>query len=121
MSAVYLPDLGYIGMQDITAWPEQVNTEPHMRLANLARENLLNACLDGREGQTKAECQSNTNYAPRYTEEYIQNTVAGNQPDQYPDNDWVDEIFDPASIQEDRKSTRLNSSHVSRSYAVFCM
>src|SRR5699024_1412311 len=91
---------GYIGMQDITAWPEQVNTETHMRLANLARENLLNACLDGREGQTKAECQSNTNYAPRYTEEYIQNTVAGNQPDQYPDNDWVDAIFDPASIQD---------------------
>src|SRR5699024_12578816 len=32
-------------------------------------------------------------------------------------------VFAPASVQEavDRKSTRLNSSHVSISYAVFCL
>src|SRR5437870_6713887 len=29
-------------------------------------------------------------------------------------------ILDPASADEDRKSTRLNSSHVAISYAVFC-
>src|SRR3712207_8012368 len=27
----------------------------------------------------------------------------------------------PASVQEDRKSTRLNSSHANISYAVFCL
>src|SRR5699024_12289711 len=32
----------------------------------------------------------------------------------------VKALFDPACY-EDRKSTRLNSSHVSISYAVFCM
>src|SRR5690625_6323085 len=28
---------------------------------------------------------------------------------------------DPAELREDRKSTRLNSSHVAISYAVFCL
>lgn len=91
---------GYWGIQNITAWPKRVDTETHMRLANVARENLLNACLDGREGQTEAECRSNTNYAPRYTEEYIQNTLAGTDPDAYPDNEWVDAMFSPAPIQD---------------------
>src|SRR5690554_6981433 len=31
------------------------------------------------------------------------------------------ENIDPGSITEDRKSTRLNSSHVRISYAVFCL
>src|SRR5207253_9535582 len=30
-------------------------------------------------------------------------------------------LRDPAAAQEDRKSTRLNSSHVAISYAVFCL
>src|SRR5439155_11377993 len=32
---------------------------------------------------------------------------------------WVSEMAD--AIQQDRKSTRLNSSHVAISYAVFCL
>src|SRR5690625_7051408 len=39
---------------------------------------------------------------------------AGKEPQQY-----LDEIV--ARIQKDRKSTRLNSSHVAISYAVFCL
>src|SRR6266508_2047150 len=31
------------------------------------------------------------------------------------------DICDPALLAEDRKSTRLNSSHVAISYAVFCL
>src|SRR5690606_41507459 len=31
------------------------------------------------------------------------------------------ELFDQACVGEDRKSTRLNSSHVKISYAVFCL
>src|SRR5437870_6679646 len=31
------------------------------------------------------------------------------------------ELDPPAQAQEDRKSTRLNSSHVAISYAVFCL
>src|SRR5690606_32913723 len=36
---------------------------------------------------------------------------------------WNDEgeAHDPAPVPEDRKSTRLNSSHVKTSYAVFCL
>src|SRR5690606_39691455 len=30
-------------------------------------------------------------------------------------------LFKPVSFKEDRKSTRLNSSHVKISYAVFCL
>ncbi|GAA5520129.1 TonB-dependent receptor [Aliifodinibius salicampi] len=107
---------GYMGMQDITAWPERVDTETHMRLANLARENLLRSCLDGREGQTQAECQSNTNYAPRYTEEYIQNTLAGDQPDKYPDNELVDEIFNRAPIQD--HSLRVSGGNEAARYSL---
>lgn len=91
---------GYYGTQDMTTWPERVDTETHMQLANVARENLLNWCLDGRAGQTEEECRNNPSYAPRYTEEYIQNTVAGDQPDQYPDNELVDAMYDPAPIQD---------------------
>ncbi|MDZ7692594.1 MAG: carboxypeptidase-like regulatory domain-containing protein [Balneolaceae bacterium] len=91
---------GYYGSQDMTSWPDRVDTETHMRLANVARTNLLNACLDGREGQTEAECRSNPSYAPRYTEEYIQNTIAGDQPDEYPSDELVDAIFSPAPIQD---------------------
>src|SRR5699024_12644215 len=32
-----------------------------------------------------------------------------------------DETLQPLGAAEDRKSTRLNSSHVSSSYAVFCL
>src|SRR5699024_1416371 len=36
-------------------------------------------------------------------------------------NGFYDEISHKEAIQADRKSTRLNSSHVSISYAVFCL
>lgn len=107
---------GYVGTQNITAWPERVDTETHMRLANLARENLLSSCLDGREGQTEAECQANSNYAPRYTEEYIQNTVAGTDPDAYPDNELVDEIFNRAPIQD--HSLRVSGGNTAARYSL---
>src|SRR5437899_6416086 len=34
---------------------------------------------------------------------------------------WYEPLEDPADIQQDRKSTRLNSSHLGISYAVFCL
>src|SRR5690349_24156451 len=41
-----------------------------------------------------------------------------------PNGDWVeveDLFVDPNFMRQDRKSTRLNSSHVEISYAVFCL
>src|SRR5437870_8744773 len=35
--------------------------------------------------------------------------------------DLLDAIFSRSSVTSDRKSTRLNSSHVAISYAVFCL
>src|SRR5690349_21919426 len=37
------------------------------------------------------------------------------------DGGLLDEVFDGMSAERDRKSTRLNSSHVEISYAVFCL
>src|SRR5207249_12036827 len=34
---------------------------------------------------------------------------------------WIIDFTNPVGIVTDRKSTRLNSSHVSISYAVFCL
>src|SRR4051812_49640696 len=38
-----------------------------------------------------------------------------------PEGDLRDDAIDPRSDSLDRKSTRLNSSHMSISYAVFCL
>src|SRR5690242_21412277 len=44
-------------------------------------------------------------------------------PDERPDRDGRDEGGgdEEQAVEEDRKSTRLNSSHMSISYAVFCL
>src|SRR5690625_5413524 len=34
---------------------------------------------------------------------------------------WCGMVIEPSSLTVDRKSTRLNSSHVAISYAVFCL
>src|SRR5207253_10862716 len=33
----------------------------------------------------------------------------------------IPQVVHPGTVEEDRKSTRLNSSHVAISYAVFCL
>lgn len=92
---------GYYGMQDITSWPKRVDTETHMKLANIGRQNLLDWCLEGNDpNQSPSDCLNNPSYAPRYTDEYIQNTISGVDPDLYPDNEWVDAIYSPAPIQD---------------------
>ena len=109
---------GYMGVQNITAYPQRVDTETHMRLANLARSNLLQWCLDGRDpgAQSAADCHNNPSYAPRYSDEYIQNTIAGTDPDAYPDNEWVDAIFSPARIQD--HTLRVSGGNISARYAL---
>lgn len=109
---------GYTGIQDITAWPERVDTETHMRLANVARTNMLNWCLDGRDpgAQTESDCHDNPSYAPRYSEDYIQNTIDGSDPDAYPSNEWVDAIFSPAPIQD--HTLRISGGNAEARYSL---
>ncbi|REL38065.1 TonB-dependent receptor [Rhodohalobacter sp. SW132] len=109
---------GYIGMQNITAWPEQVDAETHMRLANVARTNFLNWCLDGRDpnAQTEAACYDNPSYAPRYSEEYIQNTISSNDRDAFPADDHVDAMFNPAPIRD--HTLRVSGGNETARYAL---
>lgn len=109
---------GYAGIQDITSYPERVSTENHMRLANLARTNLMNWCLDGRDpnAQSEVACRNNPTYAPRYSEQYIENTIAGTNPDEFPSNEWVDAIFKPAPIQD--HTLRISGGNESARYAL---
>src|SRR5690242_3338978 len=47
--------------------------------------------------------------------------VAGHREPAEADGEHVDEPDAEQEVREDRKSTRLNSSHMSISYAVFCL
>lgn len=78
--SVKLSYTGFYGMQDITAFPKRVSTEDHMRLTNLA--------------------YTNSGRAPKYSDEYIRNTLAGTDPLRYPNTDWVDLMFQPAPLQD---------------------
>jgi TonB-linked SusC/RagA family outer membrane protein len=71
---------GYFGRQDITTFPEEVSVGDHMRLTNVSYVN------SGRE--------------PKYSDEYMQMTLSGEDPINYPTTDWVDVIYDPAPIQD---------------------
>src|SRR5699024_12130560 len=54
--------------------------------------------------------------------DYVGNYLLSNNDSQNPFVLFIDEVHRYAKeIDEDRKSTRLNSSHVSISYAVFCL
>ena len=108
---------GYVGTQSPTAWPERVDTETHMRLANLARSNYMQWCLDGRNPNIPIDqCESHDSYQPRYTEDYIQNTIAGNDPDAYPSNEWSDAMFNRAPIQD--HTLRISGGNQSARYSL---
>jgi TonB-linked SusC/RagA family outer membrane protein len=80
MDGVQITYDSYSGIQDITSFPERVSIADHMRLTNVA---YVNAGL-----------------APKYSDEYIQHTLAGDDPLNYPTTDWVDLFFNPAPIQD---------------------
>jgi TonB-linked SusC/RagA family outer membrane protein len=86
---------GYVGMQDITSWPNRVDVVTHMELANVARTNLRNWCLAG-----PAQPCNPADYPARYSADYIEATKRGTDRVNHPDTDWVDLMFDPAPIQD---------------------
>jgi TonB-linked SusC/RagA family outer membrane protein len=87
---------GFVGRQDITAWPERVSIEDHMRLTNLAYENA------GRD--------------PKYSEEYMRKTLSGEDPLHYPNTDWVGVMFRPAPLQD--HTLRVTGGSESARYAL---
>ena len=96
---------GYVGMQNITAWPENVGAVRHMELRNIARSNMANWCI------TTGECDPAT-YGPDYTQEEIDATRRG----EGIDTDWVDVQFDPAPIQD--HSLRVTGGSDAARYAL---
>src|SRR5690606_39588439 len=54
--------------------------------------------------------------AKTYRDEYMQQLAC-----KFPHYDWLSNKGYPTIKHRDRKSTRLNSSHVKISYAVFCL
>jgi TonB-linked SusC/RagA family outer membrane protein len=87
---------GFIGRQEITAFPERVGVEDHMRLTNLAYVN------SGRPA--------------KYSDEYIQNTLSGTDPLRYPNTDWVGLMFKPAPLQD--HTLRMTGGGESARFAV---
>lgn len=96
---------GYVGMQDITAFPKTVGAVRHMELRNVARANMRNWCIE------TGGCDPDT-YLPDYTQEQIDATRRGDGVDE----DWVDAQFDPAPIQD--HSLRITGGSDAARYAL---
>jgi TonB-linked SusC/RagA family outer membrane protein len=87
---------GYVGMQDITMFPERVSVADHMRLTNISYTNA------GR--------------APKYSAGYIDSTLNKLDPLRYPSTNWLDEMYDPAPIQD--HTLRISGGSESARYAL---
>src|SRR5699024_12653097 len=65
---------------------------------------------------------SGTNGDPDYfLSSLLHGSNIGTSKREFYENSEVDKLLEQAKVSIDRKSTRLNSSHVSISYAVFCL
>src|SRR5699024_12394317 len=60
-------------------------------------------------------------YAPRYPKQLQPVRISSAEPSSIPRPGWSRRPSPRTDTASDRKSTRLNSSHVSISYAVFCL
>src|SRR5690554_7322809 len=82
--------------------------------------SAITSCKSQEEINFKVGYLPNLNYT--LTQKQIsENTVKYIASDQFLQNLENNGIKNPTSTKEDRKSTRLNSSHVRISYAVFCL
>lgn len=96
---------GYVGIQNITAWPKNVGAARHMELRNIARANMAKWCAD------TGQCDPAT-YPPTYTQEQIDAARRG----EGINTNWVDEQFDPAPIQD--HSLRITGGSEAARYAL---
>jgi TonB-linked SusC/RagA family outer membrane protein len=100
---------GYVGVQNITAWPERVDAVTHMELRNVARQNMRNWCT------TTGGCNP-ADFADTYSQEYIEATARGDDPVNFPQTNWVDLMFDPAPIQD--HTLRVSGGRETARYAL---
>src|SRR5690606_40309698 len=102
-------------------------------VAELRRDGVRVTCLDGAQRarpvdtvEWDAEAAEKGGYEHYMLKEIyeqptvLQNTLGGRLARSGTDVE-LDLGLDPRSVERDRKSTRLNSSHVKISYAVFCL
>ncbi len=87
---------GSFGTQNITTFPQRVSIADHMRLTNVA---YVNAGL-----------------APKYSDAYIQRTLAGDDPLHYPNTDWVGLFYHPAPLQD--HTVRVTGGNQATRYAL---
>ncbi|PKA97638.1 TonB-linked SusC/RagA family outer membrane protein [Flavobacteriaceae bacterium MAR_2009_75] len=70
----------FVGVQNPSFFPEKADTESWLRLEN--------------------EAQVNAGGTPTYSEEYIQNAVAGTNPYEFPWANWEDGIFNESALMQ---------------------
>ncbi|SHJ56968.1 TonB-dependent receptor [Pseudozobellia thermophila] len=70
----------YVGVQNASFFPEKADTESWLRLEN--------------------EAQVNAGGTPTYSEEYIQNAVAGTNPYEFPWANWEEGIFNDDALMQ---------------------
>ena len=87
----------HIGWQNLLGWPESAGKEDWMRLEN--------------------EAQVNAGGQPTYSEEYIQNVVAGTNPLQYPWADWEEGVFQDNAFDQNHALSISTGSDIGRIYA----
>ena len=83
---------GYVGLQDLAIRPKQVNAQEYLEMVN--------------------EASHNAGFSPIFSDEYINKTVSGVDPYNYPYVNYIDEIFKPAYMTEHTLSVRGGTENV---------
>jgi Outer membrane receptor proteins, mostly Fe transport len=87
----------YAGMQDFTYTPDYVSTEDYMIMYN--------------------EAKTNVGLTPRYSQEYINNTVSGIDPVKYPSTNWKKAVLKDNALQQNH-SLRISGGNEKARIAV---
>lgn len=87
----------FVGIQNPSFFPEKADTEAWMRLEN--------------------EAQVNAGGSPTYSEEYIENAVAGTNPLDYPWANWEDGIFNEDALMQQHTFSISSGGEVGRVFA----
>lgn len=87
----------FVGIQNPSFFPEKADDESWMRLEN--------------------EAQVNAGGTPTYSEEYIQNVLAGTNPYEFPWANWEEGIFNPDALMQQHTFSISSGGEVGRVFA----